>query len=253
MPDFAVYVVSMDKDHEKFRAAKDILSREGFADVTRVRGVPGSTLPNVGCDILTKTSNYSIGKGALGCFLAHASAWEQIAASNAAWCIVFEDDVRFHDLGMVPKLAIPADAHLIFCNDYMQPEVEPGVSPGGAMRTAPISLCLKKMVRRRYNGIGTQGYFLSRSGAQRLVDAVRRDGFFGHVDWRLMRYCTTEAIIDDAIPGTRVAYVLRHHHNQAHPPAWGILNGYVATRALVAHDDVASNRKAEDVRSAADA
>ena len=72
------------------------------------------------------------------------------------------------------------------------------------------------------SGCGLYGYLLTPAGAHKLIDAIRQDLCFGHVDWRVLRYCVTPGLVEKVIPATRVAEILRNHHHWQ-PPAWGIL------------------------------
>jgi hypothetical protein len=102
------------------------------------------------------------------------------------------------------------------------------------------------MVRLHYNGIGTQGYFVKNSSVNKLISAVEKDGFFGHVDWRLMRYCVTPDYVRKVIPNSRVENVLHNHHNLRFAPEWGVMKGAVSSPALVTHNEAQSSRKQED-------
>lgn len=48
--------------------------------------VPDATLPQLACDILTKTPGYAVGRGALGAVLARVAAWEAIVGRALPFC-----------------------------------------------------------------------------------------------------------------------------------------------------------------------
>lgn len=104
--------------------------------------------------------------GEIGCFLSHFEAWRRIAAANEPWCVIFEDDL--HVSPDLPRLLgsaawIPADADIV------------RLEANRTMRLAqprPIAAAPGRRIYRAVSGTtGSGAYILSRSAAQRLIEA----------------------------------------------------------------------------------
>lgn len=237
-----VFIVNLDADVERYQEISVHLEKTVNLNVRRIRAVPGSSLASTACDILTKTSGYNVGKGALGCFLSHLHVWEIASSLDDPFVVILEDDARLRDLEIFAKLTLPDDADLVFCHD----QLVPGDGSAAADITfLEIEAGLVELVRSGSKAVGAFGYVLTPRGARLLVEAVRQDGCFGHVDWRLLRYSVTETLVDQFIPNSEVATVLKTHHCWD-KPAWGILRTYILSPAAVDHLWSESARVRED-------
>jgi FkbM family methyltransferase len=226
-----VLVVNLDTDKDRLSDITAQISQfPGFA-LHRIPGVPGGTLSQLTCDILTKKPGYAVGKGVLGVFLAHLAVWEHAAGVDAPFCLVIEDDVELVDLGRLAAFELPHDIDFAFCNDQMQP---PGTGSAGPLRVIDIAECLRALARSGTPGVGTYGYLVTPVGARKLIEAVRQDLCFGHIDWRLLRYCVTPELVEAAVSGTRVAEILRNHHHHERP-AWNVVSACTLIPALSRH------------------
>jgi FkbM family methyltransferase len=236
-----VLILNLESDTEHW--TRLVAQFQTLPDFTprRIPGVPGSTLPQMACNILTKTAAYGIGRGTLGVFLAHIAAWEAAAALDGPYCVVLEDDVELIRLDRLAGFTLPPGIDLAFCGDRMGPRVE---------QTAPLQ-CLDMAVgllALHASGVlapGADGYLLTPPGARALLEAVRQDLCFGHVDWRMLRYAVTAELVDTVIPATKVAEVLRDHHH-VERPAWGVVRAGVLSPSLVRHRSAPSRRERHD-------
>ncbi len=128
-------------------------------------------------------------RGTLGCFLAHAAAWEAMLAQGLSYCLVVEDDA-------MPLLDLPerwgvfglADGFdVCFVNDRMAPR-----APEAAFRVLSVADALAQFPPER-NAAGADGYLLSAGGARKLLGWLAEDGFAEDVDWRLVAYALSPA------------------------------------------------------------
>lgn len=239
-----VLVINLDGETTRFDSVRAQVSNNSVFDLKRIRGVPGGTLPQIACDALTKTKDYGVGRGALGVFLAHVAAWEEVIKSDSPFVIVLEDDVNIERLHLISKIELPVDVDLIFLQDQVDP-LHPD-SHNGPVTLRPVEDALLKLEKTRSPGVGAYGYVITKKGSEKLLNACKKDLFFGHVDWRMLRYSVTEELLDATVPGTWVSKILKTHHCWDRP-AWGVIRAMVASPALVTHIWTASNRSREDI------
>ncbi len=227
-PAIPTLVINLDRDADRWAAISRRLEDLAFLAVTRIAGVYGKDLPAAARFALTRNRFWMAFRGELGCFLGHARAWEAVA-EQATPCLVLEDDAIPVGLERLVGLPVPADADLVFVNDRMAT----GDAPSGDIPCClPVTEAVQ-MLNRTGRGVGTDGYLLTPEGARRLLAAVERDLFFGHVDWRLLRYSLREHDFAGDLAGTRCEEIVRHHHNPNLPPQWGVLRSYCLDHPLV--------------------
>ena len=152
----------------------------------RVPGVEGARLPR---PAVLKLGGDPARRGTLGCFLAHAAAWEMMLADHLSHCLVVEDDTM--PLLDLPDrwgfFGLPDELDLCFVNDRMAPRV---ATPAFQLLTTAEALYQFPPER---NAPGADGYLISARGARKLLDWVTEDGFTGDVDWRLLAYTVSPA------------------------------------------------------------
>jgi GR25 family glycosyltransferase involved in LPS biosynthesis len=248
MPLISVHIINMDGEEQRASAIAAQFPQDGRFVVYRSRGVPGSILPHVAADVLTRAPGYhAVGLGTLGVFLAHVAAWETIAAGSFESALILEDDAIVFYLDIFNSDTFPNDWELIFCNAMMDPEPIDDNKTFDRIVYVPIDFSLRALHARDSKAVGGYGYFIRRHAAQKLLDTVRKDWFFGHVDWRILRYCVTPELLEKIIPNTNIADIIRGAHRQ--PFAWGVLTAYAASPALVRHAAGALRRSSEDERA----
>ena len=224
-PVVPTFVLNLDRDADRWAAMSERLRDLPFLAVARVAGVYGRDLPAAARLALTRNWFWTSHPGEIGCFLGHARIWEAVAEQPTP-CLVLEDDAVPVGLERLGALAVPDDADLVFVNSRM------AVGGAGPPCCVPIVEAVR-MLNRTDRGVGTDGYLLTPEGARKLLAAVERDLFFGHVDWRLLRYSLREVDFNGDLAGTRCEEVVRHHHNPNLPPQWGVLRSYCLDKPLV--------------------
>ena len=226
------FVVNLDMEISKWEQISAQLS--AFADlrVRRLPAVHGSALPDMAAVMLGGHPQTLQMRGALGCFLSHAKIWEILSKADEDICLVLEDDAVLIGFERLSAIQIPADADLVFINDRMSPasRYSKVKSP---IEFLDIHYALR-VLNNSKRGVGTDGYIITKSGAAKLTAAVTKDLYFGHVDWRLLRYSTTEEDFASEFANTRVASIVPYHHNPGRPPAWGVIKAYCVDSPLVA-------------------
>jgi GR25 family glycosyltransferase involved in LPS biosynthesis len=134
-------------------------------------------------------------RGAVGCFLSHAKAWEKFLKSGASHALICEDDARF--LGFLPhnfeKYGLPQDTDLIFANQRTSEGIQ---SAGGCEKSfefietyQAISALLK--LNATVPAIGTDGYILTKTGANKLLSIFSETKVCMEIDWFIFLYSLT--------------------------------------------------------------
>ena len=223
------YVINMDSATERWSHVTTAFAGEAAVSIHRQPGIVTSQLPRAALEVLTGSG--PVRRGALGCFLAHCAVWESIAGGSAPWTLLLEDDSAPRGLARLLAAKVPADADIIWTSVRADPagrQARPG-----APRIAPLLEALRGRMTLDAGpaAFGTDGYLLSREGAVKLLGAVRRDGFSGHVDWRLVRYSLPEALHDEfkMAPWFSSPHGLNARHDGI---GWGILNAYACSPAV---------------------
>lgn len=242
------YVINMDDATERWKHVTAAFKDETAVCIRRQPGIVTSQLPQAALNVLTGAG--AVRRGALGCFLAHCAVWESIAAGSAPWALLLEDDSAPRGLARLLSTEIPTDAEIIWTSVRADPEgrqARPGVP-----RVAPLVEALRRRTTLAPGpaAFGTDGYLLSREGAIKLLAAVRRDGFEGHVDWRLVRYSLPEALCAEF--GTAAWFSSPHGLNaRRRAIGWGILNAYACSPAVTrVVPSLPSQRKLHDGHAA---
>lgn len=230
-------VINMDRNTERW----DELARQ-FAGckppLKRVPAVEGSRLPTAA--VARLTGDAAAGRGTLGCFLSHASAWQSALDRRAPHTLVLEDDViPLVDLPAgIGGLPLPDGYDLCFVNDRMEPRLE-----GGCFTAHPLAEVMKGF-HPEDNAPGGDGYFVSLAGAAKLMAWVAEDGFRNNLDWRLLTYGMTSADIA-ALPRPSIATEILDRLAPI-PQRAERLRAYVMHPALVRSVGVSSDREDQD-------
>jgi len=221
-------VLNLDRDLERYSSFLDATKCARRVHFERLPAVYGGDLPTYALAEVSKNKGWAAKRGEIGCFLSHVKAWEIVAKSGAR--LILEDDAVPLNIDRLADLLIPHDVELVFVNDRT------AASPSDirqALKCRPIRDTLATLERTR-RGAGSDGYVLSPSGARKMLEAIERDGCFGNVDWRLLRYGIGREQVEAEFPGTRVADVLMNHHHPNIPPQWGIVNARCLNVPVVA-------------------
>ncbi len=171
----------------------------------RVPAVEGARLP---LPAVRRLGGDPARRGTLGCFLAHAAAWEAMLARGLAHCLVVEDDTM--PLLDLPErwgvFGLPEGLDICFVNDRMAPRAaEP------AFQVLTVAEALHQFPPER-NAAGADGYLISAAGARKLLGWLAEDGFAEDVDWRLMAYALSPAECAALLPGGHASRVIGGLH-----------------------------------------
>ncbi len=226
-PDLFANVASQFNDYDRFA-------------VFRVEGVLGRTLPGIVCRYCTHDPNSINNKGAVGVFFAHVNAWEALIASNANQGLVLEDDVTVDNLDMLKVDQCPADFDVIFVNDRTAPIRSDNADQ---LQFEHIGSSMPAIESRQMS-VGGDGYILSSNGAKKLIEAVKTDRFFSHVDLRILAYCLTDSDIECHGDSGPVGRELRDLFRFLKRGTY--LKGFSAYPTIVTHKRDKSRRVRED-------
>jgi GR25 family glycosyltransferase involved in LPS biosynthesis len=228
-PVLPAVIINMDGATDRWDRVSAAFAAERRIAIRRQPGVLVAALPQA--SIAALNGGAPTGRGALGCFLAHCAAWEAIVQTDAPWTLVIEDDAAPRGLPFLFEADIPDDADIVWTNVRGDPAGR-GSRPG-----VPHVVPLVETLRRKSGlpvgpaALGTDGYLMSRAGAEKLVAAVRKDRFSGHVDWRLVRYGLTESARQEFASAPWFASPNGLNAGRAHV-AWGILTAYACSPAV---------------------
>jgi len=241
-PDYAVFAINLDEQSLRFENLKAQFPADLHA-LIRIPGVKGRYLPDAAAARLGG-ADAARQKGTLGCFLAHVAAWERFRASAFDHGLFVEDDVKVA-IDLPPSLAaldLPSGYELCFAGYGMEPPAPPG--PSGRLHAVPVAATVAKKTRT-WNAPGAYGYFLSRRGAERLLELVARDGFTGDVDWRFIAYSIGKAD-REGLPPESFAFTALGRHLPciaARPP----IAGWCLYPALFVPGRFGSTRMADNI------
>lgn len=227
--DYEILCIGLDRQPDRFQRVASQLN--GMREAARrVSGVDGNTLPDYASMLLTHEASKRM-KGTLGCFLSHVRAWEMCAQGKEPFVFIIEDDTFFivPPPPSVASLRVPDnDFDICFVNTRTQ-NAAFRHSNLSLTEPVPLAMILSNPVPNLH-GIGTDGYFLSREGADKLLQMVREDGLVGDVDWRLMLYASSDSQIE-ASPNQFMRDALNLHRKYRRSS--GYLNALVAGPAIV--------------------
>ena len=241
-----IFVISLERDELRRSALMRQLRDYGCFDVELCSGIDGTRLPDFARRALVADQEWATNRGTIGCFLSHASAWQMIVESDVDYGIVLEDDVETIKLQQFRSISLPPDADLIFINERMTLNGEHDVI------TVVELIEILHRIDSGQSSLGGDGYCLSRRGAQTALKALEHDLCFGHVDGRLLRYACAEDDLSRLPKNSRIAEVIRNHHNSSRPPSMGILKAFSLSAPFVKHRGVKSIREASDRQSLSD-
>ncbi|WP_043445859.1 hypothetical protein [Arthrobacter sp. L77] len=181
--DLPVYVLNMPEDHRKLGLITQLYGKLGVHPAKH-EGIDGRSLDPSSSRDLASHQGLRIGGGALGCALGHLSMWREFLAGQDSHALFIEDDglpYAWRDLASVADDA--GDFDVLFVNERMSALKAGRVGTGithvwDALGSRPDST----------GGWGTDGYMLSRKGAESLLDAVGTDKVLGHIDGQIAAY-----------------------------------------------------------------
>lgn len=238
--DYSAMVINLDRDAARFEKLRSRFSQSPVS-LVRIPGVYGSYLPKVALQTLCRTAG-SPGAGSAGCLLSHVKAWELMIAKNLDVCLILEDDAfplvnlphRFASLG------IPKNFDICFVNARMAPVLPTSEEVLTAHPTVFRVIEALSSFPPQFNAPGADGYFISLSGAKKLIDFFQRDGFDGDVDWRLVKYSVAYSELNQLSPTSTTHKIIEQM--KGYPPER--LEAWSMYPALTAQDSSAISTRA---------
>ncbi len=222
-------IISLDTDESRRAPLLEMLQGTSLFDASIHSACPGATLPRIVLEQLAKDKAWAELRGTMGCFLSHVRAWEEIVANKHDFALILEDDIDPRDLARITEISLPPDFDIVFVNSRMSPKAK--AKPIEVLEITSALEHLEYKTERK--GSGGDGYILSLNGAKSLLAAIEQDGFYGHVDGRLLRYSVTENDLRVLPSDAVVAYIIRFHHSKTRPPLMGILRSFTLSWPLV--------------------
>lgn len=186
----AALVINMDSDVDRWAAFQE---NPGLDDLTvmRVPALRGSTLA---CAIARFIPGADVAQpGTFGCFASHVRAWEKVIEAGLRCAIVMEDNSRpMRPLAPVLAALSASNADLVFLNARMsltEPDAQASGSEAGRPPAGEPLLPIRRAIIERpqkSKGAGADGYFITRSGAEKLLAVIGRFGVRFDLDWFLL-------------------------------------------------------------------
>ena len=238
---FALFLVTIPGSEGKRDAVVRQLRVVGWNGAINIVGFMGRYLPDQVCIKLTRDPNSVNNKGALGCFLSHVDVWERFVHGEASYALVMEDDIFIHDIMSAATIVANSEEFdILFINDRTSENRAPSESQPRA--STAISNHLTQICTRR-QAVGTDGYIVSRAGAKALLSYVARDGYFSHIDLRVIAYCLSNSDLE-SVNGYPLGHELQTLRKvcQTSPQ----LRGRALNHPLVTHNASSSDRVRED-------
>ena len=239
MQEYPVYVINRERDADRLgRFQKSC--RHWSVVFQRVEGVDLRKNPGHLRDYDARIAAFCYNKqefvrGIYGCFLGHREAWQAVASGSSEWGLVCEDDARF--LGPIPKsieqFCLPVNADIVFCNQRM--------GDGLLLRETcyeDLAKCLEYVTvdeglerLLRFNphlvAPGGDAYFLSKSGAQKLLEIFEEVGMAFDVDWFMLFHSVSDNAMWQFLKTDKTGRF------DGYVPHRERLNGYVLLPSLV--------------------
>ena len=175
------FVINLARDKERWEQTSAALRPYPWLRVHRVEAIDGRTLMPSRIERDRGDPRFL---GRLGGQLSHAIAWREAMHTPGPYSLILEDDSNPHDLDLLTEA--PDGYDIVWVNDRA---------------------C---QARRDRENIGTDGYLVSPTGAEWLLDLFNRDGFGGHLDARMWAYKK-----DGSLGATTLDRPVTYHDMQA--------------------------------------
>lgn len=221
-----ILAINLDRDADRMEGTRAAFAECAQFELRRSPGVVPA-LPQVAKTYLT--GRRRIEAGTLGAFLAHVLAWETIGELDGP-ALVIEDDARPAALHRLFALELPDDLEVLHVNHRM---ADPAAVRGELAVAPAVTILPHKLAMPAPRAApGGDGYLLTPEGARKLLAAVGRDGFDGHVDWRLLRYGCAREMVAEIGRGTWLA-THRPMRDAPDAPSWNVVRSYRTTHPLI--------------------
>ena len=231
-----IFVVNLLQDAHRRRAFTARFAHLGIKH-TVVKGVRIDDIPEHLVRLLRARTDKEL-DGSFGNQLSQYGIWKAIATGEAPHGVVLEDDgfVRYRGLARLSFEDLAPDVDIIFLNDRLAPAItsaeggEVGLDP---LEDVPVARSFREP---EVAALGSDGYVLSKRGAERLVHIAETEGFHTvGTDWYLVCHAFDYRRLEELNGDSVMAKVLRSWSARVQTPGIARLTGMVLKPALVEH------------------
>jgi hypothetical protein len=237
--DFISICINLDQHTEKWERARQEGTLSNL-NILRLPGIKGSYLADRLLPLLGRGVSKNF-KGTLGCFLSHFAAWERLLASDLDHALIVEDDFRplLSLPSSISSLGLPPEHDVCFINERMQ------TTEIGEFGFIPVPEVVAMRASPRWAACGNEGYIVSRKGAEKLIQRVIEDGFFGDSDWRMLSYCVVPEHVSRLDSDSFASKALKAHLHVVRPRE--PLQAFAASIGIIGLVDTGSGRVDQNI------
>jgi len=113
--------------------------------------------------------------------MSHIISWERLSVSDYDHALIVEDNADIKSHVKLGELKFPIDFDIVWCNERT-------CFPSNSNEEIRAISSIIPFLAENDAAPGTDGYILSKNGANKLLQWVLIDSLFTHVDLRLMAY-----------------------------------------------------------------
>ncbi|GLK77126.1 hypothetical protein GCM10008171_23800 [Methylopila jiangsuensis] len=176
---FNIIVINLDRDTERFNSVSKQISDFGL-QFHRLSAINGASLPR-GLLKRVKIGGRAANNfpGTFGCLTSHIKAWETSLTLEKDFTLILEDDIVINSsISSIDSNFFSQNFDLYFANNRISSHFNQKSSP---VTTYPFA----EVAATRPSGISTpggDGYFVSKSGARKLLERINWARLPRHVD-----------------------------------------------------------------------
>jgi glycosyl transferase family 25 len=211
-----VFLINLDKHMCKYEKSSGTLEKAGFTDIRRISAIDGTKLKNYSkittlhTRFLLENQSYRCSHqllntlGAIGCYLSHIKCWKEMIKKGYSGVFIFEDDLE-----LVPNFTekiskimenIPDDCDLLSFG-YVK-----------ILKQHPFKNSIEMS---KSNYLGTQGYYITKQGAEKLLQhifpiEIQIDGYLSMMNYfnYINIYFTDKTLVtQNNINGSSINYI----------------------------------------------
>lgn len=191
-----VYIINLDKDTERLQSTLQECKKITNKYPIRIPGVYGKELPQ---EIINDNTTYFYSKfgirSAIGCAISHINVWNKIIENGDNFALILEDDVMVDNdfSSKFRNIHIPDDFYIVYLGCTIGCDINKNYSLEYPLAKLFIGNP-KKVVKINDNvfipslPLALHGYLLSQKGAQFLVNKLKEDKIYSHIDAQILNY-----------------------------------------------------------------
>lgn len=224
-----IYIINMDKDVDRLQqVTQECKKINPFLTPKRIPGVDMSKgFPE---NLMAYYSPLTpvISKSAIGCGLAHITAWETLVRNGDSSALILEDDAEvvdnFQELFDKISKTVPGDYDIIYLGCYIGCDINKEY--GYEYSVTKLAVKPNKVIKINDNvfvpaiPLALHGYILSNKGARYLLSCFERNKLYSHVDLQLMGYLSNCKVyaVDPKLINQRTINVFESNNTSAKYP-----------------------------------